>query len=200
MTLSWPPVLVFATLAAMLSPSASFSLGPNLALGAVKPFRSAMSPAVRGEGRFGALRMVEEQDMCGTWSLQQNLDDKEAMTFFLTLIEGGTVELPPSELLTKRDTRVRWSCKEKDFYLEVPKRSLLSSSSFDRSYTGIIAQEGDVVSGVAGSILDGEDEPEYSGKFSMKLIMRAASKGGGGFMEDGEWNGEVDENVHFDDV
>ena len=31
------------------------------------------------------------------------------------------------------------------------------------------------MSGVAGSILDGEDEPEYAGKFSMKLIVSAGT-------------------------
>jgi hypothetical protein len=85
---------------------------------------------------------------------------------------------------------------DSDFYLEVPKRSTLSSSFMDRSYTGVVKGEGEV----AGSILDGEDEPEFVGKFTMRQIMSAAALGGGSITsEDGEWNGEVDEDVWFDD-
>ena len=68
MKVSWPRMLVFAVLAALLSPSAGFSL----AIGAVKPFRSAIRPAVSRALRTNLL-MVSEQQMCGTWSLQQVL-------------------------------------------------------------------------------------------------------------------------------
>ena len=53
--------------------------------------RTGISGALRRHAQtLAALRMVDAQRMLGTWSLQQELEEKEPKTFFLTLIDGGT--------------------------------------------------------------------------------------------------------------
>jgi hypothetical protein len=107
-------------LAALLASASCFSLAPGAARtmilssgilssgSASVQLRTGISGALRRHAQtLAALRMVDAQRMLGTWSLQQELEEKEPKTFFLTLIDGGTVEMPPDESVGKRDDRVR---------------------------------------------------------------------------------------------
>ncbi|EKX55491.1 hypothetical protein GUITHDRAFT_99266 [Guillardia theta CCMP2712] len=129
----------------------------------------------------------------GTWSLNQEIEGAKN-TFFVTLNPDSTVSLPPDVGPDNTDSKIRWTVKHKDFVLAVPKRSTLSTIFDDREYVGTPAMEDNTI---RGTIMDGESDPEFVGRFSMSKI--AAYSPGSGASSSLEWDGREDEEVWFDE-
>jgi hypothetical protein len=181
---------------------------------------SPMQAVATSARSLSCLRMQDdvETTIPGTWCLKPSYEDTAAMdgtTFFLTLNPDRTVTFPPGEE-KERDKRVRWkfaagepgTVNANSFALEVPKRSTLSTAFMDRSFQGRYDPE---KRQVTGSVIDGEDEPEYVGKFEFNQIsrietLRASSVSSSSATalepfptEQEDWDGEVDESAWFDD-
>merc|ERR1712216_128300 len=175
---------------------------------AFRPATNAGLRARHGINLSGMRMQADGVELPGTWVLTAKYEDTdEVVTKFLTLNADCTVTFPPGEEM-ERDKRVRWkfvpgapgdaAVNVNQFWLEVPKRSTLSTTFMDRSFQGTYAPD---LRTVTGSIIDGEDEPEYVGKFDFKQIASTPSpapRAKPGSVDLGDWDGEVDEDAWLD--
>eukprot|EP00286_Rhodomonas_abbreviata_P014382 CAMPEP_0181324742 /NCGR_PEP_ID=MMETSP1101-20121128/20532_1 /TAXON_ID=46948 /ORGANISM="Rhodomonas abbreviata, Strain Caron Lab Isolate" /LENGTH=161 /DNA_ID=CAMNT_0023432959 /DNA_START=322 /DNA_END=807 /DNA_ORIENTATION=+ len=130
----------------------------------------------------------------GSWALEQTIEGSNT-NMFLNLNADASVAMPPGTPSGVRDNRMRWKLKDNEFAIEAPKRSSLSSGFMERTYLGTF-QPG---SGqIEGTILEGEHDPEYVGRFVLKQVLSTGSipAPGTGTSLEWEWDGEVDEAVH----
>mmetsp|Transcript_12993 Transcript_12993/g.25949 ORF Transcript_12993/g.25949 Transcript_12993/m.25949 type:complete len:209 (+) Transcript_12993:8-634(+) len=136
----------------------------------------------------------------GKWVLEATVEGED-ITSYMDLNPDQTLTMSVFSSVSNpkgsggaRDDRMRWKMKGKDFAIEVPKRSTLSTSFLDRTYLGVVKPGEELM--IEGTVIDGEDEPEYVGKFVLKQL-KSFGGGAAAWGEEDEWDGEVDEEAHL---
>uniref|UniRef100_A0A6T8PB63 Uncharacterized protein n=1 Tax=Hemiselmis andersenii TaxID=464988 RepID=A0A6T8PB63_HEMAN len=158
-----------------------------------------VSPARRGAG----LRMQWEdpipEDVPGKWELDAELDDAD-FTLLLNLNGDLTISTHP-ECDLKGQTfpkRAMWKNKGQQFSLEFDRNPASVSIYYDLTFFGKLDRETMLVK---GTVMMGEYDAEYCGKFTMKQVSGSGEKVKSEEPKaaSDEWDGEVNEDAWFDD-